>query len=168
MAHTSHPDHAHHMHHGSEAARPTGLRRLAFQATLHCMTGCAIGEIAGLVIGTALGLGTWQTVALAVALAFLTGFGMTMRPLLKSGMAFSAALGIAFAADFFSVSVMEIVDNAVMMLVPGAMTAELSDPLFWETMVLALVIAFAAAYPVNLWLISRGKGHAVVHAHHHH
>jgi len=120
------------------------------------------------VIGTALGLGTWQTVALAVTLAFLTGFGMTMRPLLKSGMAFSAALGIAFAADFFSVSVMEIVDNAVMMLVPGAMTAGLSDPLFWETMVLALAIAFAAAYPVNLWLISRGKGHAVVHAHHHH
>ncbi len=171
MADTTHSHHSHHARHDAHAAHDSsggGLRRVAFQATLHCMTGCAIGEIAGLVIGTALGLGMWQTVALAVTLAFLTGFGMTMRPLLKSGMAFRTALGVAFAADFISVSVMEIVDNAVMMLVPGAMAAGLGDLLFWETMALALVIAFIAAYPVNLWLISRGKGHAVVHAHHHH
>ncbi|MBL8788852.1 MAG: DUF4396 domain-containing protein [Rhizobiales bacterium] len=167
MAHSP-AHHAHHPHHGPENPAQGKLRRLAFQATLHCMTGCAIGEIAGLVIGTALGLGMWQTVALAVTLAFLTGFAMTMVPLLRSGMAFGTALGIAFAADFVSVSIMEIVDNAVMMLVPGAMSAGLASPLFWGTMVAALAIAFVAAYPVNLWLIARGKGHAVVHAHHHH
>lgn len=140
--------------------------RLAFQATLHCMTGCAIGEVAGMVIGTALGLGMWPTVALAVSLAFVSGFGLTMLPLVRCGMSFRRALQIAFAADFVSVLVMEIVDNAVVMVVPGAMMAGLDEPLFWSTLALGLLIAFVVALPVNYWLLSRGKGHAVVHEFH--
>ena len=163
MAQTTHAQHPDHAPPGPGTA---GYRWTAFQATLHCMTGCAIGEIAGLVIGTTLGLGLWQTVALAVGLAFVTGFGLTMVPLLRSGMNLRAELGVAFAADFVSVTVMEITDNAVMLAVPGAMTAGLGDPLFWGTMAVAFVVAFAAAYPVNLWLISRGKGHAGVHGLH--
>lgn len=116
-----------------------------------------------MVIGAALGLGMWQTVGLAVTLAFMTGFGLTMLPLIRSGMGFRSALGIAFAADFVSVSIMEIVDNAVVMAVPGAMMAGLGDPLFWGTLVLGLAVAFIVALPVNIWLIGRGKGHAVVH-----
>lgn len=158
---------SHHLHHHGQAAnKPTSLRRLAFQATLHCMTGCAIGEIAGMVIGTSIGLSMWQTVALAVTLAFITGFAFTMIPLVRSGMRLRQALGIAFAADFISVSVMEIVDNAVMMAIPGAMAAGPLDWFFWASMALALGIAFAVALPVNLWLIRRGMGHAVVHSHH--
>jgi hypothetical protein len=166
MAHTAH----HHLHtrhhHGASAPHQPGnmgVGRLAVQATLHCMTGCAVGEVAGMVIGTALGLGMWQTVGLAVTLAFISGFGLTMFPLLRSGMGFRRALGIAFAADFVSVLIMEIVDNAVVMAVPGVMMAGLDDPLFWGTLVLGLAVAFIAALPVNIWLIGRGKGHAVVH-----
>lgn len=144
------------------------LRKLAFQATLHCMTGCAIGEIAGMVIGTSIGLGMWQTVALAVTLAFITGFGFTMVPLMRSGMALGAALRIAFAADFISVTVMEIIDNLVMLAIPGAMSAGPLDWFFWASLVLALAAAFVVAFPVNLWLITRGKGHAVIHARHSH
>ncbi|MFO1130896.1 MAG: DUF4396 domain-containing protein [Hyphomicrobiales bacterium] len=166
MAHIAgHHLHTHH-HHGASAAVQqgnAGVGRLAVQATLHCMTGCAIGEVAGMVIGAALGLGMWQTVGLAVTLAFMTGFGLTMLPLIRSGMGFRSALGIAFAADFVSVSIMEIVDNAVVMAVPGAMMAGLGDPLFWGTLVLGLAVAFIVALPVNIWLIGRGKGHAVVH-----
>ncbi len=165
-AHHAHHDHGHqgHAHHGADAS----LNRTAFVATLHCMTGCAIGEVAGMVIGTALGWGMWETVGLAVTLAFVTGFGMTMRPLLANGFPFRRALGVAFAADFVSVSIMEIVDNAVMMLIPGAMHAGLDSLFFWGSMAVALAVAVVAAFPVNRWLIARGKGHAVVHAHHGH
>jgi hypothetical protein len=138
-------------------------RRLAFKATLHCLTGCAIGEIAGMVIGTALGIGMWPTVALAVTLAFITGFGLTMIPLLRSGMGLAASLRIAFAADAVSVTIMEVVDNLVMIAIPGAMAAGLVEPLFWASLALALAVAFVAAFPVNLWLIGRGRGHAVMH-----
>jgi hypothetical protein len=167
---TAHQDHNEHdAHHGhASSLNRAALNRTAISATLHCLTGCAIGEVAGLVIGTALGWGMWQTVALAVTLAFVTGFGMTMRPLLRDGLGFRRALGIAFAADFFSVLTMEVVDNAIMVLIPGAMAAGLGDPLFWGSMAAALAVAAVAAFPVNRWLIARGRGHAVVHAHHGH
>jgi hypothetical protein len=142
---------------------PRSPKRLAFAATLHCMTGCAIGEIAGMAIGTSIGLGMWQTVALAVTLAFISGFGFTMIPLIRSGMAAAAALRIALAADFISVTVMEIVDNLVMLAIPGAMAAGPADWLFWASLAVALAAAFLVAFPVNLWLIGRGKGHAVIH-----
>lgn len=145
----------------------TDLTRTAIAATAHCLTGCAIGEVAGLVIGTAIGLGNGQTIALAVALAFAFGYGLTLVPLLRSGLALGAGIGIALAADTFSILVMEIVDNAVMLLVPGAMDAGLASPLFWGALAFALAVAFAAALPVNRWLIARGRGHAVVHSHDH-
>lgn len=161
--------HAHPMsEHHAPGHSPHPLRKLAFHATLHCMAGCAIGEIAGMVIGTAIGLGTWQTLALAVALAFVTGFGLTMIPLLRSGMGLGAAFKIALAADFISVTIMEIVDNLVMLAIPGAMAAGPLDAFFWSSMAISLAVAFAAALPVNLWLIGRGKGHAVMQAHHAH
>jgi hypothetical protein len=142
------------------------LNRITFSATLHCLTGCAIGEVLGMIIGTALGWGDWQTIALAVVLAFFFGYSFTAVPLLRSGLALGAAAGIALAADTISIAVMEIVDNAVILIVPGAMEAGLADPLFWGSLAFALAIAFVAAYPVNRWLIARGRGHAVVHAHH--
>ncbi len=142
------------------------LNGLAVSATVHCLTGCAIGEVLGLAIGTAAGLGNGQTIALAVVLAFVFGYGLTAVPLLRSGMALSAVIPLALAADTFSIVVMEIVDNAVMLLVPGALDAGLADALFWGSLALALVVAFAFAFPVNRWLIARGRGHAVVHGHH--
>ena len=144
-----------------------GLTRMAMVATAHCLTGCAIGEVLGLVVGTALGLGTGWTIALAVALAFVFGYGLTLIPLLRSGMGARAAIRVALAADTFSIVVMEVVDNAVMLVVPGAMAAGLGDGLFWGALAFALAVAFAAAVPVNRWLIARGRGHAVVHSHHH-
>nr|MDP9211696.1 DUF4396 domain-containing protein [bacterium] len=139
---------------------------IAFSATAHCLTGCAIGEVLGLVIGTALGWGVFATIALAVGLAFLFGYSLTMIPLLRSGMALTAALPLALAADTLSITVMEIVDNGVMLAVPGAMDAHLDSPLFWGSLAFALAVAFAAAFPVNRYLIARGKGHAAVHGHH--
>lgn len=144
------------------------LNRVAFSATAHCLTGCAIGEVLGMVIGTALGWGDWPTIALAVALAFFFGYSLTMMPLLRSGLALAAALPLALASDTFSIAVMEIVDNAVMLLVPGAMEAGLTNLLFWGSLAFALAVAFAAAFPLNRWLIARGLGHAVVHARHGH
>jgi hypothetical protein len=144
------------------------LNKVAFSATLHCLTGCATGEVLGLVIGTALGWGAGQTIVLAVALAFFFGYLFTMIPLLRHGMTLGAAIGLAFASDTVSIAIMEVVDNAVMLLIPGAMSAGLSSPLFWISMAMALVIAGIFAFPVNRWLIARGKGHAVVHAHHGH
>lgn len=144
------------------------LNRVAFSATLHCLTGCATGEVLGLVIGTAIGLSNGTTIALAVALAFFFGYLFTMLPLLRHGMKLGAALGLAFASDTASIAIMEVVDNAVMLMIPGAMDAGLSSPLFWGSMIIALVIAGMFAFPVNRWLIARGKGHAVVHAHHGH
>ena len=142
------------------------LNRVAFSATWHCLTGCAVGEVLGVAIGTALGWGNAATIALAIVLAFFFGYAFTAVPLLRSGLALGAAAGIALAADTISIAVMELVDNAVLLVVPGAMEAGLADPLFWGSLAFALAVAFLAAYPVNRWLIARGRGHAVVHSHH--
>ncbi|CAN5250425.1 DUF4396 domain-containing protein [soil metagenome] len=142
------------------------LNRLAARATTHCMTGCAIGEVLGLVIATAMGWGNIASIALAVVLAFFFGYALTMWPLLGAGMSFARASVLALAADTASITVMEIVDNAIMLVVPGAMNAGLSSFLFWGSLAVALVIAWVAAFPVNRLLITRGRGHAVVHAHH--
>jgi hypothetical protein len=144
------------------------MRQLAFSATVHCLTGCAIGEVLGMVIGTGLGWDDLPTIALSVTLAFLFGYSLTLRPLLASGLAFAAAARLALAADTLSITVMEIVDNAIMLLIPGAMEAGPRSALFWGSLVVALGIAFVAAFPVNYWLIRRGRGHAVVHQHHGH
>ena len=157
--------HAHH-HHGDAAAAAPSLNATAFSATLHCLTGCAIGEVLGMVIGTALGLGDVATIALAVVLAFFFGYALTIRPLLRSGLAFGAGAKLALAADTASITLMEIVDNAIMLVIPGAMSAGLASPLFWGSLAFSLVVAGVAAFPVNRWLIARGRGHAVVHAHH--
>jgi hypothetical protein len=145
---------------------PSDLTRLAVSATLHCLTGCAIGEVLGMVIGTALNWPDLATIALAVALAFLFGYSLTIRPVLKSGLPLRAAVRVALAADTVSIAVMEIVDNAVMLLVPGAMAAGLAHWLFWTSLAFALAVAFVVTVPVNRWLIARGKGHAVVHQYH--
>jgi hypothetical protein len=144
----------------------TSLNRVAFSATVHCLTGCAIGEVLGMVIGTALGWGNFATIVLAVALAFLFGYSLTMVPLLRSGLALATVLPLAFASDTLSITVMEIVDNAIMLAVPGAMEAGPTSLLFWGSLALALVIAGAAAFPVNRYLIARGRGHAMVHKYH--
>jgi Domain of unknown function (DUF4396) len=147
-------------------AHGASINRLAFSATWHCLTGCAIGEVLGLAIGTALGWGNLETIVLAVVLAFFFGYSFTAVPLLRSGLAFGTAAGIAFAADTVSIVVMEIVDNAIVLLIPGAMEAGLDELLFWASLAFALAVAFVAAFPVNRWLIARGRGHAVAHAHH--
>ncbi len=146
----------------------SSLNRVAFSATAHCLTGCAIGEVLGMVIGSARGWSNVATIALAVVLAFFFGYSFTMVPLLRSGIAFVAALPLVLAADTLSIAVMEIVDNLVMVLVPGAMEAGLASLLFWGSLAFALAVAFVAAFPVNRYLIARGKGHAVVHEHHGH
>ena len=142
------------------------LNRLAFQATVHCLTGCAIGEVLGMVIGTGIGLGVVQTIALAVVLAFLFGYALTLIPLIRDGLGWRQALRLAFAADTVSITIMEIVDNAIMLDIPGAMHAGPTSLLFWASLAFALLVAGAAAFPVNRWLIARGRGHAVVHGHH--
>jgi len=158
-----------HEHHGGGVPAPSGsaLTRLAVSATLHCLTGCAIGEVAGMVIGTALGWSDGATIALAVALAFVFGYALTIRPVMRSGLVLSAAIPVALAADTVSIAVMEIVDNAVMLAVPGAMDAGVGSLLFWGALAFALAVAFVVTVPVNRWMIARGRGHAVVHAHHH-
>ena len=149
-------------------AHSSSLNRLAFSATLHCLTGCAIGEVLGLVIATALGWGNAASIAIAVVLAFVFGYSFTLVPLLRSGILLGTAIGLALAADTLSIVVMEIVDNAIVLIWPGAMDAGLADLLFWGSLAIALAVAFAAAYPVNRALIARGRGHAVVHAYHGH
>ena len=144
------------------------LNRMAASATTHCLTGCAIGEVLGLAIGTQLGWGNEASIILAIALAYVFGYALTLRPLLASGMALGAALGIAFAADTVSITVMEIVDNAVILAIPGAMDAGLTDLLFWGALAVGLAVAWVAAFPVNRWLLSRGLGHARAMAHHGH
>jgi hypothetical protein len=139
---------------------------MAAQATLHCLTGCAIGEVLGMVIGTSIGLSDWQTVGLAVVLAFFFGYALTMRGVLRAGVPFRQAVRIALAADTVSILVMEIVDNAVMLTVPGAMEAGITSVLFWGALAFALAVAFVVTLPINRWLIGRGKGHAVVHGLH--
>lgn len=154
-----------HGEHGHAPLPTSGgaLDALAFSATLHCLTGCALGEIAGMVIGTALGFSDWGTVALAVALAFLFGYTLTSLPLLRAGMALAAVVPIALSVDTVSIALMELVDNAIMVAVPGAMEAGAGDLLFWGTLSVALVAAGIVAFPLNRWLIRRGKGHAVLH-----
>ena len=143
-----------------------GLTRMAVTATAHCLTGCAVGEVLGLAIGTAADLGTRTTILLAVGLAFVFGYGFTLVPLLGSGLGARESVRIALAADTVSIAVMEVVDNAVVLAVPGAMDAGLADALFWGSLALALAVAFAAALPVNRWLIARGRGHALAHSRH--
>ena len=148
------------------AVKDVSLNRLAFSATAHCLTGCAIGEVLGLVIGTILGWGNAATIVLAVVLAFFFGYSLTMLPLLRSGLALATVLPLAFASDTLSITIMEIVDNLIVLVIPGAMDAGLGSLLFWGSLAFALAVAFVAAFPVNRWLIARGKGHAVVHEYH--
>ena len=148
-------------------AQDTSLNRTAVSATVHCLTGCAIGEILGMVIGTGLGWGNLATVVLSVVLAFFFGYSLTMLPLLRSGLSLGSVLPLAFAADTVSIAVMEVVDNMVMVIIPGAMAAGPLTLLFWGSLAFSLAVAFVAAFPVNRYLIARGKGHAVVHEHHH-
>jgi hypothetical protein len=144
------------------------LNRLALSATVHCLTGCAIGEVLGMILATWWGWGDVASIALAIALAFFFGYGLTSLPLLRSGMPVREVAPLAFASDTASITTMEIVDNLFIVIVPGAMSAGLGDALFWWSLALGLIIAGAIAYPVNRWLIARGKGHAAVHAHHAH
>ncbi|MGV9213503.1 DUF4396 domain-containing protein [Micromonospora sp. RB23] len=140
---------------------------VAAQATLHCLTGCAIGEVLGMVLGTAFGLHNAATVVLSIVLAFVFGYGLTMRGVLRAGVGFRAALTVALAADTVSIAIMELLDNAFIVGVPGAMDAGLTSVLFWASLAGSLVVAFVLTTPVNQWMISRGKGHAVVHQYHH-
>ncbi len=160
-----HHHHRQHGHHG-HAAQPS-LSSVALRATIHCLSGCAIGEILGMVIGTAMGLSNVATIALAVALAFAFGYAFTLFPLVRSGMAFRTAAKVALAADTASIALMEIVDNALMLAIPGAMDAGLASPLFWGALAVSLLVAGAAAFPLNRWLISKGKGHALADGAHH-
>jgi len=143
-----------------------GLTRQAVSATAHCLTGCAIGEVLGMIIGTALGWGDVQTIVLAVGLAFVFGYGLTMRPVLAAGVGLRRAVGVALAADTVSIALMELIDNGFMIAVPGAMEAGLGDPLFWSALAVGFAVAFVVTVPVNRALIARGKGHAVVHEYH--
>lgn len=157
-----HTDGTHSQHTGSHAAHQHGsVNAMAVSATLHCLTGCAMGEVLGLVLGTAFALSNGTTTLLAIAFAFVFGFGLSTLPLVRAGMGFRKALSLVVAADTLSIFTMEVVDNLVMYLIPGAMHATLVDPLFWISMVVALVIAFFAALPVNRYLLGKNKGHAL-------
>ncbi|MDT7728256.1 MAG: hypothetical protein QOI21_4832 [Actinomycetota bacterium] len=156
-------DHLHEEHH----RRGKASWRTAASATLHCLTGCAIGEVLGMIIGTALGWSNAAIIVLAVVLAFFFGYALTMRGVLRAGVGFKQALKVALAADTVSIAVMEIVDNGVVLVVPGAMEAGLANWLFWGALALAFAVAFVVTLPVNKWLIGRGAGHAAVHAYHH-
>lgn len=150
-----------HLHHQEQS-----LNKTALIATLHCLSGCAIGEVAGMVIGTTLQWSAAETIVLATGLAFLSGYALTMLPILRAGYPLRAALRIALAADTASIAIMEIVDNLMMAIIPGAMAAPLDSMLFWGSLFAALLIAGAAAFPLNRWLIARGRGHALAHCHH--
>lgn len=164
MQHTEHAHHADHDHlhaHGGGAGWP-----MAARATLHCLTGCAIGEVLGMVIGTALAWGNIPTMALAIILAFVFGYSLTLFAVVRAGLSLKAAVGVALAADTLSIAVMELVDNGILLVVPGAMDAHLSEALFWGALALSLAVAFMVTTPVNKWMIGRGKGHAVAHRYH--
>lgn len=163
-AHGTHDHHAD--HHTAPGPGGHASWRMAAQATLHCLTGCAIGEILGMVIGTAAGLHNGATVALSIVLAFVFGYALTMRGVLRAGVPLRRALKVALAADTLSIAVMEVIDNTVMVTIPGAMDAGLADALFWGALAGSLALAFVITTPVNRWMIGRGKGHAVVHAYH--
>jgi hypothetical protein len=158
-------------HAGHQMMDPAGpskedIDRLARQATTHCLTGCAIGEVLGMLIAGTVGLAAAPAVALSVGLAFVFGYALTMWPLLQAGTALRAALGLALAADTISITVMEVVDNGVILLVPGAMEAGIDSLLFWGALAVGFAVAWVVTYPVNRWLIARGRGHAVVHGSH--
>ncbi|WP_406321138.1 DUF4396 domain-containing protein [Streptomyces sp. NBC_01637] len=167
--HTGHAGHTDHSAHAGHTAHTPGKAgwSMAARATLHCLTGCAIGEILGMVIGTALGWGNAETMVLAIILAFAFGYALTLRSILKAGVDFRTAFRVALAADTLSIAMMELIDNGVIALWPGAMDAQLADALFWGALALSLAVAFAVTTPVNKWMIGRGKGHAVVHRYHH-
>jgi hypothetical protein len=152
----------------SDSAQSSGasLNGLAFSATVHCLTGCAIGEVLGMVIGTTFGWSNLATIAISVVLAFVFGYSLTSLPLVRAGMALAVVAPIALASDTVSITIMEIVDNTMMLAIPGALEATPSDVGFWAALAASLLIAGVAAFPVNRWLLARGKGHAVVHAHH--
>ncbi|MFD9795010.1 DUF4396 domain-containing protein [Streptomyces sp. NPDC059070] len=154
--------HAHHGHGGGKVSWP-----MATQATLHCLTGCAIGEVLGMIVGTAFGWGNMPTMVLAIVLAFFFGYSLTLRGITRAGVDFRTAFKVALAADTLSIAVMELIDNGVIALWPAAMDATLSDALFWGSLVVSLALAFVITTPVNKWMIGRGKGHAVVHQYHH-
>jgi hypothetical protein len=153
----------HEHHHGPLPTSGRALDQMAMSATLHCLTGCALGEIVGVVIGTALGWSNLATIFLAIGLAFLFGYSLTSWPLLRAGLALGAVIPIALASDTLSIATMEVVDNLLILIIPGAMDAGVGDLLFWGSLAVALVIAGLAAFPVNRWLLARGKGHAAVH-----
>jgi hypothetical protein len=155
----------HHNHPLTAHVPSPSLNRLALTATTHCLTGCAIGEVLGMVIGTAANWHNAATVAVSTILAFIFGYAFTLGPLLKNGVELRTALGLALASDTLSIAVMEIVDNAVILFIPGALNAGLSSELFWTSLALSLLLAFVAAFPVNRWLIQLGRGHAVIHEH---
>ncbi|WP_442814222.1 DUF4396 domain-containing protein [Streptomyces sp. NBC_00151] len=163
-AHTDTPEDPHHAHHHGPAAATWSMAALA---TLHCLTGCAIGEVLGMVVGTAFGWGNLPTTVLAIALAFFFGYALTLRGVLRAGVGFRTALRVALAADTLSIAVMELIDNGVIVLWPDAMDAQLGDLLFWGSLAISLVVAFVVTTPVNKWTIGRGRGHAVVHRYHH-
>ena len=156
------------MHDHSTQGQAHSLTRTALSATVHCLTGCAIGEVLGMVIGTALALSNHATVVISVILAFFFGYALTVRPLLQSGLGFRTAARLALASDTASITIMEIVDNGLMLAIPGAMAAGLGTVLFWGSLAFSLIVAGVVAYPVNYWLISRGRGHAVLNGHHRH
>lgn len=158
--------HEHHQHDHAGMSHGSGLNSMAASATLHCLTGCAIGEILGLMIGTAAGLSNFATIVISIALAFVFGFSLSSLPLLNAGLTIGATLSVVVAADTLSITTMEIVDNITMAVIPGAMNAGLVNPLFWIGMAISLTIAFAAAYPVNRYLLTKGKGHALTHEYH--
>ncbi|MEU7084471.1 DUF4396 domain-containing protein [Streptomyces achromogenes] len=164
-----HADHGHQEHQGHPGHHhtPTASWSMAAQATLHCLTGCAIGEVLGMILGTAFGWGNLPTMLLAIVLAFFFGYSLTLRGVLRAGVDFRTAFRVALAADTLSIAVMELIDNGVILIWPSAMDAMLSDALFWISLAVSLVIAFLVTTPVNKWTIGRGKGHAVVHQYHH-
>ncbi|WP_300683372.1 DUF4396 domain-containing protein [Nocardioides sp.] len=166
--HETHADHSGHEMHGTHGTHddPGALTSMAVAATLHCLTGCAIGEIAGLIIGTAAGIGNVGTIVISTALAFVFGFSLSSLPLLKAGLTVAATLSVVVAADTLSIATMEVVDNLVMAVIPGAMNAGLVNPTFWISMAISLAVAFVAAFPVNRILLARGQGHALTHRYH--
>lgn len=172
--HHSHPDQSQgHGHgqsedggHGGPGPHGGASWGTAVKATLHCLTGCAVGEIVGMVIGTALTWGNVPTMVLAIALSFLFGYSFTLFAVRRAGLDLRSAVQVALAADTVSIAVMELVDNGIIALVPGAMDAQLDDGLFWTTLLGGFAVALLITTPVNKWMIGRGKGHAVAHAHH--
>ena len=160
MDHSTHRDHHNHGAHGA-------TKKMAALATLHCLLGCAVGEMIGVTIGTHMGFAPHETVMLAFVLSFVSGYTVSTWPLLRAGMKFRPAIRLVFTADTVSILTMTIVDNLIMLSVPGAMDKDLTHPIYWVSRIVALVAAFVVAWPVNIYLLKRGKGHALTHPNHH-